>query len=124
MLAVEMLHYRAVGILGSNAIICCCKHEFKRNDILTYLMICGWFNSLRMLISVINAARSSSESLFFETIFTAALCPVLYVCFTTDKIRLMVLSIFIAVYIAVISIPFRFLDIKYEHRHLPLLKQE
>jgi hypothetical protein len=65
-------------------------------------MICGWFNSLRMLISVINAARSSSESLFFETIFTAAFLPVPYIRFTSYKIRLMLLATFIATYIAAI----------------------
>lgn len=123
MLTVKILQCSVVGISWSNTLMCC-KYKIRRNDILTYLMICGWFNSLRMLISVINAARSSSESLSFETIFTAALLPVPYICFTSDKIRLMVLSIFIAVQITVISITSLFLGIKYIYHHLPLFKQE
>ena len=42
---------------------------------LTYFIMWGWFSSVNMLISVIRAARSSSESFFFDIIFTAVSLP-------------------------------------------------
>jgi hypothetical protein len=41
------------------------------NSVKTHLMMCGWLSSQRMLISVIKEDKSSSESFFFEIIFTA-----------------------------------------------------